>query len=76
MPGDDLLLDVPSHMLGQALPGEDKQSFVPLKGVCPRCRSTLLWADLIRFKKGHYRNAVVEMQGASALAEDVQDDDV
>ncbi|GAV04439.1 hypothetical protein RvY_14714 [Ramazzottius varieornatus] len=56
--------------------GEDKQSFVPLKGECPSCRSTLLWADLIRFKKGHYRNAVVEMQGASALAEDVHDDDV
>ena len=56
--------------------GEDRQSFVPLKGECPSCRSTILWADLIRFKKGHYRNAVVEMQGVLALAEDVPDDEV
>ncbi|XP_074642292.1 structure-specific endonuclease subunit slx1-like [Tubulanus polymorphus] len=38
------------HFLG------DSQHIIPLNGECPTCRKTMLWGDLIRYKKGCYQN--------------------
>jgi len=45
----------------------DKDNLIPLQGECPVCKNSLLWADLIRFKKGFYRNCIVEPQGIQNL---------
>lgn len=35
---------------------------VPMEGKCPVCRTDIMWADLVRFKKGFYRDCVLEAQ--------------
>ncbi|OQV21121.1 Structure-specific endonuclease subunit slx1 [Hypsibius exemplaris] len=52
----------------------DDELLLPLRGSCPTCKTPVLWADLVRFRNGHYRDGIVEIQGAQALAEDVPED--
>jgi structure-specific endonuclease subunit SLX1 len=43
----------------------DADCLVPVEGTCPACSSRVSWGDLIRFKKGCYRDGVQPVEVAS-----------
>ncbi|XP_029462903.1 structure-specific endonuclease subunit slx1-like isoform X2 [Rhinatrema bivittatum] len=40
--------------LAELFLSEEPQHFIPVEGKCPGCRNTMLWGDLIRYRKGCY----------------------
>ena len=40
------------------LGGNDGDFLVPVEGTCPACSAKVSWGDLMRFKKGCYRDGV------------------
>ncbi|XP_055327756.1 structure-specific endonuclease subunit slx1-like isoform X2 [Paramacrobiotus metropolitanus] len=59
--------------LSQIFLKEDPGYLVPLRGKCPACSTRLLWADLIRFKRGFYRDCVLEPEGEQNLLSEIND---
>ena len=43
---------------------ETDSQIVPVSGRCPRCKTELLWGDLIRFKRGCYKKELEDGRGA------------
>ena len=58
-----------SHImcLSKKFLSESKGQIIPVDGKCPRCRMPVLWADLVRLKKGCYQN-LVEVRGDSSYS--------
>ncbi|XP_068205992.1 structure-specific endonuclease subunit slx1 isoform X2 [Palaemon carinicauda] len=55
------------HMLKDECP----DTLLPLEGLCPICNSNLLWGDLVRLKRGCYRNSEdLEEHWAESLTND------
>ncbi|XP_064094693.1 structure-specific endonuclease subunit slx1-like [Macrobrachium nipponense] len=58
-------------LAGHMLNDESPDILLPLEGQCPDCKSVLLWGDLVRLKRGCYRESEdVEEHWAESLTRD------
>ena len=46
----------------------ESNNLLPIEGSCPKCKQSLLWGDLIRYRSGCYKNLDCTIQ-------DIEDDD-
>ncbi|KAK2169150.1 hypothetical protein LSH36_12g21087 [Paralvinella palmiformis] len=42
--------------LAKCFLGSEKNQMMPVEGQCPKCKTLMLWGDLIRLKNGCYQN--------------------
>ena len=51
---------------------ERDSQIIPVAGDCPRCKTELLWGDLVRFKRGCYKK---QLEGADEAVSGKEDGD-
>lgn len=47
----------------------DSKHIIPIEGECPSCNAHLLWGDLVRKKKGCYKNLIDDLISDMNLSE-------